>query len=229
MRKNLLYLLTFGISMGFLEAAVVIYLRALYYPAGFKFPMSIMPVQIIGVELCRELSTLIMLFSIAWIAGKKLTERFAYFIYSFAIWDIFYYVFLYIFIGWPESLFTWDLLFLIPITWTGPVVAPIIVSLTFILMAIVILQKYYKSSLYFSKIEWSLVIAGMIVLFFSFIQDYSSYMFSHVSFFNYFKSSHLPEIMIYSNMYVPVKFNWWLFIIGEILLLIPIYIYRRKN
>ncbi|MBK6833902.1 MAG: hypothetical protein IPG89_06345 [Bacteroidetes bacterium] len=58
------------------------------------------------------------------IAGKTRLTRFAYFIIAFAIWDIFYYVFLYVLLQWPESLFTWDILFLVPVPWTGPVIAP---------------------------------------------------------------------------------------------------------
>ena len=61
-----------------------------------------------------------MLLAVAYIAGGNGPQRFGYFLLSFGIWDVFYYVFLKVLIGWPESLLTWDVLFLIPLTWVGP-------------------------------------------------------------------------------------------------------------
>ena len=82
----------FAIAMGFLEAVVVVYLRKLYYPNGFNFPLKgFIDPSIISIEWVREFATIVMLITIAMLAGKKLYERFAYFIYVFAIWDIFYY------------------------------------------------------------------------------------------------------------------------------------------
>ena len=80
--------------MGFLESAVVVYLREILYPEGFAFPLSPIPVSLAVTELLREVATLIMLVTIGIIAAKRFSTGFAWFIYSFAIWDIFYYVFL---------------------------------------------------------------------------------------------------------------------------------------
>lgn len=110
--------------MAFLESAVVVYLRAIYYPDGNLFPMKLIEGRIAVTELWREAATMVMLITVAVIVSKRAIERFAWFIYAFAIWDIFYYVFLYFLLGWPQSLLTWDILFLIPVTWTGPVLAP---------------------------------------------------------------------------------------------------------
>ena len=132
-RRTLLLVCIFSIAMGFLESAVVIYLRELYYPSGFKFPLIALPANITLVEIIREASTMIMLVLIGFFAGKNTTQRFSFFLFSFAVWDIFYYLFLKVFTGWPESLFTWDLLFLIPLPWIGPVITPCILSLTMIL------------------------------------------------------------------------------------------------
>ena len=121
--------------MGFLEAAVVVYLREILYPGGFSFPLSPVPASLALTEIFREVATLVMLVSIGILAGRKFSTGFAWFIYSFAIWDIFYYIFLKAVLGWPESLMTWDVLFLIPTTWTGPVLTPVLVSLTMILFA----------------------------------------------------------------------------------------------
>jgi len=113
--SKLLWVTLFAVAMGMLESSVVIYLRELYYPAGFKFPLHATSYTVAVTELFRELSTLIMLLGIGMLAGKNKHERFAWFIYSFAIWDIFYYVFLYLLINWPVTLFDWDVLFLLPI------------------------------------------------------------------------------------------------------------------
>ncbi|MEK6792710.1 MAG: hypothetical protein AABX95_02740 [Nanoarchaeota archaeon] len=105
----------FSIAMGFLESTIVIYLRKIYYPDGFDFPLKgFIDPNILSIEWIREFFTIVMLITIGLLAGKTLYEKFAYFILSFAIWDIFYYVFLKAFLDWPQSWITWDLLFLIP-------------------------------------------------------------------------------------------------------------------
>jgi len=138
--SKLLWVTLFAVAMGMLESSVVIYLRELYYPAGFKFPLHATSYTVAVTELFRELSTLIMLLGIGMLAGKNKHERFAWFIYSFAIWDIFYYVFLYLLINWPVTLFDWDVLFLLPTMWVGPVWAPVFLSLLMILLALCILE-----------------------------------------------------------------------------------------
>ena len=116
-RIKIFFLVLFGIAMGFFEAAVVVYLRQLYYPGGFSFPLKIMALGELSIEYLREFSTLIMLFSLAIVAGRNFYERFSYFLLCFGIWDIFYYVWLKVLLDWPQSLLTWDILFLIPIVY----------------------------------------------------------------------------------------------------------------
>src|ERR1035437_10974400 len=100
----------FAAAMAFLESAVVVYLRALYYPEGFVFPLKMMDQQILVTEIFREAATIVMLFTIGVISTKSWISRFAVFIYAFAIWDIFYYIYLVFLLGWPPSLLTWNLL-----------------------------------------------------------------------------------------------------------------------
>ena len=115
MKRVIILLILFSTAMGFMESAVVIYLRHIYYPEGFRFPL--VPVSNLDgiTELFREFATLIMLVTISAIAGKNPVQRFAIFLLNFAIWDLAYYLFLKLFLGWPLSLFTWDILFLIPV------------------------------------------------------------------------------------------------------------------
>ncbi|MGC8824068.1 MAG: hypothetical protein ACP5PZ_05665 [Bacteroidales bacterium] len=227
--KKWLWLLLYGIAMGVLEAAVVVYLRELYYPQGFGFPMTAIPVRILGVELCRELATLVMLASLAWIAGKTIAQRLAWFLYSFAIWDLCYYLFLYIFLGWPTSLFTWDLLFLIPVAWTSPVLAPVIVSITFVVLALGIIVIEYRYLHPIPRLSWLLLVAGAVVLFISFVYDYSAFMLRHIHFFDFWNPAKTNLIIQYSMEYVPRSYNWLMFAVGEILLLGSLLVYRFRR
>ncbi len=93
--------------MGMLEAIVVVYLRRIFYPSGFKFPLEIIPGSILQVEILRESCTLVMLVSISLIAGKNKLQSFAYFLFCFAVWDIVYYIGLKLILNWPASLFKW--------------------------------------------------------------------------------------------------------------------------
>lgn len=91
--KTIVWLTLFSIAMGFMETAVVVYLRKIYYPGGFHFPLVPISSDIALIEFIREAATLIMLFGIGALTGKTVSQKFAFFIYCFAIWDIFYYVF----------------------------------------------------------------------------------------------------------------------------------------
>ena len=138
--RKLIWVTLFAIAMGMMESSVAIYLRELYYPGGFQFPVRATSTTVAVTELFRELATIIMLLGVGMIAGKNRQERFAWFIYSFAIWDILYYIFLYLIIGWPASFNDWDVLFLLPVMWSGPVWAPVSLSLLMILLGMCILH-----------------------------------------------------------------------------------------
>jgi hypothetical protein len=170
--KKLIYITAFSIAMGFIESAVVVYLRAIYYPEGFSFPLKLTTDKLIGVEVFRELATIIMLLSVSVIAGKRAWERFAYFMLCFGIWDIFYYIWLKVILDWPATVLDWDILFLIPIPWIGPVIAPVILSLLMIVFSIIIIYLYHKRSdfrpPFVSKL---LVIAGTIIILYTFMHD----------------------------------------------------------
>ncbi len=216
--------------MGFMESAVVVYLRELYYPDGFDFPLK--PIgQNIGItEILREAATLIMLIIAGIIAGRTKTEKFGFFIYCFAIWDIFYYIFLKLLLGWPDSFMTWDILFLIPVTWVGPVLGPVINSLTMILLAVSI--SYYtnfSSTVKIKLTEWVLFITGSVVIIISYIEDYLDYMLDKFSFFDLINTSNMNDVNEYATNYIPLNFAWWIFIIGEVIILIAIYNFFVRN
>lgn len=228
LRSKIIIISLFAIAMGFLETAVVIYMRELLYPAGFAFPLVPIPANLAITEILRELATLIMLLTIAILSGKSFSERFAWFIYTFAIWDIFYYIFLKIMILWPESLMTWDILFLIPTTWTGPVISPVIVSLTMIFLALIIILhagKGIKTKL--KTKEWTGLIFGSLLLILGFVLDYSQYMLSYFSLFEMLNMNN-KDVMEVAFQYIPVRFPWWIFILGEAVILGTIGVFWRR-
>lgn len=148
-RNVLLYTAFFGISFGYVEAAVVVYLRGAIGIAGS--PNNIvsaiayqqadilakLPYNLFAAEMWREATTLVMILLVSLLAVKKKSERWAVFFWVFAFWDIFYYVWLKVLIGWPQSLLTEDVLFLIPVPWYTQVWWPVLVSLLLISAVII--------------------------------------------------------------------------------------------
>ena len=130
----------FAIAMAHVETMIVVYLRRLYYPEGFDFPLVIIDTPTLLLELEREAATLVMLAAYGLAAGRTKAGKLANFIIAFGVWDIFYYVWLKVVLDWPASLLTWDVLFLIPVPWAGPVIAPISVACTMIGMGLVLLH-----------------------------------------------------------------------------------------
>jgi len=127
--------IAYAVAMAFLESAVVVYLqRALGIDPRALFPVRdpALTGDLALIEVGREATTLVMLGAVGWLAGRSGLERLAWTAVAFGTWDILYYAWLWAFIGWPPSLGTWDLLFLIPVPWTGPVWAPVAVSLALV-------------------------------------------------------------------------------------------------
>jgi len=89
--------------------------------------------------------------------------RLAYFLTIFAVWDIFYYIWLKVLLGWPSSIMEWDILFLIPVTWAGPVLAPIILSITMLIGAMLLLQREsYGQPLRISRVAaYGFILVGL--------------------------------------------------------------------
>lgn len=226
--KTLAWLTIFSIAMGYLESSVVVYLRAIMYPDGFDFPLAPFEQQLAITELFREAATIIMLLGAGIIAGKTFSERFAWFIYCFAIWDIFYYVFLKVLLDWPESFMTWDILFLIPVTWTGPVIAPVIVSLTMITLALIIVFFSSRTHIKISYKEWSLIISGSVVLIVAFIWDYSKFILSHYSLNELFSLPDNKPLYDLGLQYIPQSFNWFLFCTGEVIIITGIVLLYQR-
>lgn len=148
MKKNELYMklliiTAFGIAMGLLEAVVVVYLRMI--PAvieSYELPLiPNFPAELMFIEQLREISTIVMLITFAFLVGKSRWERLAVFLWAFAIWDIFYYISLYFLINWPSSLLTMDVVFLVPIILYAPVISALAVMVGFLMSSFYIFKK----------------------------------------------------------------------------------------
>jgi hypothetical protein len=162
----------FAMAMGFLEAAVVVYLRREFYPQGFAFPLSAMPQDVVHTEIAREAATIVMLGAVGWIAGRSTLGRLAFFAFAFAVWDLFYYIFLKIAVDWPASLLTDDILFLIPVPWIGPVLAPVIVSIVLIGGSILVLRREaHGRPVIIRPLRWLFICLGGLLIVASFLLD----------------------------------------------------------
>jgi hypothetical protein len=119
--------------MACIEASLVVYLRELYYPDDRRtiFPLRLMSNEHLAFEFPREVATLLMILSVSWLSEKNAMRRFAAFVFVFGLWDVFYYVWLKAFIGWPVSFTEWDVLFLIPWPWFGPWMAAAAIAVLF--------------------------------------------------------------------------------------------------
>ncbi len=125
----------YAVAMAYVESAVVVYLRAAYgLQTGDVFPLRAPlagdPYE--AIEVGREAATIVMLAAVGALAGRGRLERLAWMAVAFGVWDIGYYGWLNVFSGWPPSFGTWDILFLIPVPWTGPIWAPIVVSVALV-------------------------------------------------------------------------------------------------
>ena len=140
-RKRWWAVVVFGLAMAWMEAATVVYLRMLVdrvNPYQTR-PLPLHP-ELSSTEIVREIATMTMLATVGWLAGRDWRTRLSYSLIAFGIWDIFYYVFLAMIVGWPKSLLDWDVLFLIPLPWWGPVIAPALIAVLMIVGGTIVTQ-----------------------------------------------------------------------------------------
>jgi len=205
----------FAIAMAWVESAVVYYLRT---HIDRIVPYQADPLPVVGglapVELVRELATLIMLFAVGWLAGTAWRARFGYMAIAFGVWDIFYYVFLKLMCDWPKSLADWDILFLIPLPWWGPVWAPVSIAVLMILWGTLTSQFERPGPVQLSNVGvWILNATGIALALYVFMADAM-------------RVSHGGLEAL--RKLLPVTFNWPLFILALLLMSAPI-IWRTRE
>ena len=185
-RRIVLSLILFGISFGFVEASVVVYLRYIAAPiraqAGLP-PSELFPLlpldrlgparRLANIERVREAATLVMLAAVAWAAAGNLRGWLAAFSVVFGVWDLAFYGGLWATIGWPASLNSWDVLFLIPVPWAAPVLAPVLVAASLAAGGIIALVNLPRRV---PNATWALLLSGAGALLISFTWDWQHWL-----------------------------------------------------
>lgn len=169
--KRFLGVSAYAIAMAYLEAAVVVYLRALLGLTDITaVDVSLGPYGL--VEIGREAATVAMLVAVGWMAGRRGRERWAYGLFAFGLWDIFYYIWLKLLIDWPASLLGWDLLFLIPLPWWGPVLAPALIAALFCVAAVLAVVRMQRGQrLGITPLRLAIAMAGALLALYVFMSD----------------------------------------------------------
>jgi hypothetical protein len=201
----------FAVGMAWVEAACVYYLRLL---VDRLEPYQSAPLPISGlvepVELTREAATLLMLLTVGMLAGWTERTRLAYSAIAFGVWDIFYYLFLRLISGWPASLFDWDVLFLLPLPWWGPVLAPMCIASLMIVWGTLASRQGARKAVRASASTswwWRLNWLGIALALYVFMAD---------------ALRTLPDGMAATRTMLPTAFNWPLFIAALLFMAAPI-------
>jgi hypothetical protein len=195
----------FAIAMAWVESASVFYIRALVDRVEPYQPNPLPMNDTLGyVELWREAATLVMIAMLGLLAGRTWRRRAGYAVLAFGAWDIFYYVFLRIVSGWPRTLFDWDILFLLPLPWWGPVLAPVSIALVMILWGTLTTQSSDAAT--GSRWIWALGWTGIVLALAVFMID---------------AWRALPEGRDAVLRVLPATFNWPLFLLAVLLMASP--------
>jgi len=170
--SKLIFMAAFVVAMAYLESAVVVYLRRVYGINEIENALAVFDRQISIIEMERELAIMVMLLAAAWMAGRNWQSRIGFFMFAFGVWDILYYLWLKVFIGWPVTLLNNDLLFLLPLPWWGPVLAPALIALIMAIAGagLVNLDEKEKPA-QLGILDWSLLVLGSLVLLYTFMAD----------------------------------------------------------
>lgn len=205
-RTRLAIVVAFAIAMAWVEAASVFYIRALvdriepYQPE--PLPMN----EALGyVELWREAATLVMIAALGALAGRTWLRRVGYAAVAFGVWDILYYVFLRLISGWPRTLLDWDILFLLPLPWWGPVIAPVSIAVVMIVWGTLATQGGEVAS----EPRWARALAcvGIVLALVIFMID---------------AGRALPSGRDAVVQVLPTTFNWELFWVALLLMALPV-------
>ncbi len=208
-RTRWLLVAAFAVAMAWVEAATVYYLRVLVDRIE---PHQANPLPMIGilgqVELVREAATLVMLAVVGVLAARTWPRRIGYSAIAFGVWDVFYYLFLRVMSGWPTSLFDWDVLFLLPLPWWGPVLAPACIALLMIAWGTLVTQGARPASA--TPLARALHASGWIgiaLALFTFMAD---------------ALRAVPHGRTAVEQVLPATFEWPLFLVALILMAAPV-------
>ncbi len=204
--KWTLTLLTlYAVAMALLESAVVVYMRRLYYPDN---PLDLFPLQFLSsydptLELSREIATIVMILTVALLAERSsATRSFAAFVFVFGVWDLFYYFWLKVLIGWPRTWLDWDVLFLIPGVWLGPWICPAMIALLFVVWGFWTLRA--PNNISFTCRSLTVFVSGGLLGLVTFLQPATAVV--------------MKGGVAGLSQYTPGGYWWWLFVPGYLLM-----------
>lgn len=172
MRGTVVSLVAFAVAMAFVEATVVVYLREII-GAGPLFPMKEIPAALLTVEVGREAATVVMLLSVAFLSFRGEARRMGAFLLLFAVWDVFYYLWLRVTIGWPAGVADWDVLFLIPLPWVGPIWSVLLICAGMLVFSILFLQAPEDARFAPGLWGWACGLAGMVTVVATYILEWT--------------------------------------------------------
>jgi hypothetical protein len=208
-RERWILVVTFAGAMAWVEAACVYYLRLMVDRVQPYQPDPLPIHGVLGeVELVREAATLLMLATTGMLAGGTWRARFGYAAIAFGSWDILYYVFLRIISGWPASVFDWDILFLLPLPWWGPVLAPVCIASLMIVWGTLVTQWLDPTPVMrFTRVSWGVSCAGVLLALGVFMAD---------------AIRALPAGLNTVRQVLPTAFNWPVFGAALLLMATPV-------
>lgn len=172
MKARILLVVAFAVAMAYVEAAAVTYLREAYGITDIVRDLPRAPDRLTAIEIGREAMTMVMLLAVGAIAGRKLQDRIGYFVLAFGAWDIAYYGWLALFLGWPRSPLDWDVLFLIPLPWWGPVVAPASIAAMMVIGGIAAVAQAERGMAWrMTRVNVGIAAAGIALVLYTFMAD----------------------------------------------------------
>ncbi len=166
--KRFLWVSAYAVAMAFLEAVVVVYIRGLLQITNDHVALG----PYVTMETWREAATLVMLVAVGWLAGRRGLDRPAFGWFAFGMWDIWYYVWLKVLTGWPETLLDWDVLFLIPLRWWGPVLAPVLIAALICVTTMLAVMRIERvGELGFTPARVGIAVSGGLLALYIFMSD----------------------------------------------------------
>jgi hypothetical protein len=200
-----IWIVAFAIAFAWVESSVVVYLREIYFGGSFYFPVvlewkdgKLLVDDLIRIELGREIATILMLMAVGCAAGKNALQKFCFFMMAFGVWDIFYYIWLWVMVSWPENLMTWDLLFFVPIPWVGPVITPILIALAMSIAGSLIIYYDEKGCVIdWRWYDWFIELGCALLIIAAFCWDWKNIM-------------RIPDGVARNG--IPNPFAWWLYV-----------------
>jgi hypothetical protein len=216
-----IWVVTFALGFAWVEGAVVVYLREIYFGGAFYFPIvtgwedgRFVADHLMHIEFGREIATILMLVAVGCVAGRNRLQKFCFFMIAFGIWDIFYYLWLRVMIRWPDGLMTWDLLFFIPLPWVGPVITPVLIALAMTAAGSLIIYHDERGVMIrWRWFDWAIELGCGLLMIVAFCWDWKNIM-------------RLPDGTPYTG--IPNPFAWWLYLPAFFLSLIYFAVRLRR-